>query len=127
MDNRLASQISTPLEPGALSEQLVEAVFTGDPPTFCGTQGRLVLHDGPSIGETRFCTLGGTIVVGGAVYILTTAHSFFNSQDGERSRMNEGEKPSILVYIWNSDSFQAFESGPIWSLRFVNPGLIASL
>lgn len=79
--------ISTPSKPGNYARKIVMASFAGDPGTMCGILGHF-LDFGP---ETYF-TLGGTIIVDGGVYILTTAHSLFSkSADAEERPHAEGE------------------------------------
>ena len=63
-----SSTISTPLNPGIMSDQMVTARILGNG-IICG-----VLGGAPARGLD--CTLCGLILVGESVYSLTTAHGF---------------------------------------------------
>lgn len=91
---------STPSNPGEYAGKLVMASLARDATTLCGILGLLVLHDMSDSAATYF-TLGGTIMVDGAVYVLASAHSLFKSAaiggqgrgDGKRSFFSLSLKP----------------------------------
>jgi hypothetical protein len=90
--------ISTPLNPGKYAGRRVEASFVEGRETMCGILGRLS-SQGKSELEISAFTLGGTIIVDDAVFVLTTAHSLFQSTDTDigRRRSSDGERSSFTI------------------------------
>lgn len=73
----ISSFTSIPSEPGSLSGQIVEANMHPHSITLCGVRARLMGQE--DLISQPLCTIGGLILVGGALYALTTAHSFMDN------------------------------------------------
>lgn len=81
---------STPSNPGEYARNIVMASLVRDPGTMCGILGHF--FDFKSVLPDAYFTLGGTIIVDGGVYVLTTAHSLFSKFAGPEGRRHvEGE------------------------------------
>jgi hypothetical protein len=84
-----SSIISTPMNPGIISGQVVTARILGNG-RICGVLGRA-----PAGGSD--CTLGGLVRVGGSVYVLTTAHGFLGKG---AEQFSEHPLTGMSIQIW---------------------------